>query len=71
MDFIDSAIYLKEKGLAPKIGALGSDYSGSLTTLASVFTEPLLFDSAVVYNPVTDLINHLFYDTEERMRLNP
>jgi hypothetical protein len=24
MDFIDSAIYLREKGLAPKLGALGS-----------------------------------------------
>lgn len=49
MDFIDSAIFLKEKGLAPKIGALGSGESGSLTALTSIFTEPLLFDAATVY----------------------
>ena len=47
MDFIDSAIYLKEKGLAPKLGALGSFESGSVTTLAAAFSEPLLFDCAV------------------------
>lgn len=48
-DFIDSAVFLKEKGLAPKIGAIGTGESGSLTTLASVFAEPLLFDAAVVH----------------------
>jgi hypothetical protein len=37
MDFIDSAIFLKEKGIAQKIGVLGQDESGSLTALASVF----------------------------------
>lgn len=47
-DFIDSAIFLKEKGLAPKIGALGIGESGSLTTLTSVLSEPLLFDAAAV-----------------------
>ena len=47
MDFIDSAIYLKEKGLATKIGVLGVGESGSVTALASTFTEPLLFDCAV------------------------
>ncbi len=49
MDFIDSAIYLKEKGLAPKIGVLGSGESGSVTALSSVFSEPLLFDVAVAH----------------------
>ena len=48
-DFIDSAIYLKQKGLAPKIGALGLGESGSVTALSSVFAEPLLFDAAAVY----------------------
>ena len=47
-DFIDSAIFLKEKGLASKIGALGLGESGSLTTLTSVLSEPLLFDAAAV-----------------------
>jgi hypothetical protein len=77
MDFIDSAIYLKEKGLAPKIGVLGTGDSGSITALSSVFSEPLLFDVAVahvrysiklkyVQNPVTDLVSHLFHDIEQR-----
>ncbi len=48
-DFIDSAVFLKEKNLAPKLGVLGSGESGSLTALTSVFSEPLLFDSAVVH----------------------
>jgi hypothetical protein len=78
MDFIDSAIYLKEKGLAPKIGVLGTGDSGSVTALSSVFSEPLLFDVAVAHvrytlltkilfkNPVTDLVSHLFHDIEQR-----
>ena len=49
MDFIDSAIFLKEKGLTPKLGAIGLNSSGSLTTLASIFSEPYLFDAAAVY----------------------
>ncbi|TNV73246.1 hypothetical protein FGO68_gene9908 [Halteria grandinella] len=66
MDFIDSAIYLKEKGLAQKIGVLGIQESGSITALASAFSEPLLFDCTVAHNPVTDLIQHLFHDIEQR-----
>ncbi len=49
MDFIDSAIYLKEKGLTQKIGVYGTQESGSITTLAAAFTEPLLFDAAVIH----------------------
>lgn len=49
MDFIDSAIYLKEKGLAPKLGVLGRGESGSVTALASTFSEPLLFDVTVAH----------------------
>ena len=49
MDFIDSAIYLKEKGLAPKLGVLGQGESGSVTALASTFSEPLLFDATVAH----------------------
>ena len=49
MDFVDSAIYLKEKGLANKLGVLGLNHSGSITALSSVFSEPILFDAAVVY----------------------
>ncbi len=47
-DFIDSAIFLKEKGLAKKLGAIGLGESGSLTALTSILTEPLLFDAAAV-----------------------
>ena len=57
MDFIDSAIFLKEKGLAPKIGVLGTGESGSITALSSVFTEPLLFDAAVAH--VINSSNHI------------
>ena len=37
MDLIDSAIYVKQKGLTKKIGALGLNESGSVTVLASIF----------------------------------
>ena len=56
MDFIDSAIFLKEKGLTETIGAFGQGESGSLTALTSIFQEPYLFESSVILNPITDLI---------------
>ena len=56
-DFIDSAIFLKEKGLAHKIGAIGLGDSGSLTTLSAVMNEPLLFDAAAVY---VNFLPHVF-----------
>jgi hypothetical protein len=56
MDFIDSAIYLKEKGLTTKLGVLGLGESGSVTALASVFSEPLLFDCAVAHVRKSDLM---------------
>lgn len=56
MDFIDSAIFLKEKGLTETIGAFGQGESGGLTALTSIFQEPYLFESAVVVNPITDLV---------------
>eukprot|EP00347_Sterkiella_histriomuscorum_P005460 403356529 len=65
-DFIDSAIFLREKGLTQKLGSMGQGRSGSLTALAAVFNEPVLFDSTVAYNPLTDLITHLFEDLENR-----
>lgn len=37
MDFIDSAIFLKEKGLTQKLGIMGSGESGSITALTSLF----------------------------------
>jgi hypothetical protein len=37
MDFIDSAIFLKEKGLTQKLGAHGDGESASLTVLTSIF----------------------------------
>lgn len=67
MDLIDSAIYLKEKGLAPKIGILGTNESGSVTALASAFSEPLLFDCAVVH--VCYLINDCFLESSFRPNL--
>ena len=66
MDFIDSAIFLKEKGLTQKLGVMGRGESGSLTALVSLFQEPYLFESAVVVNPITDLVSHLLHDIENR-----
>ena len=43
-----------------------SGESGSVTALASLFQEPYLFESAVVANPVTDLVSHLMLDIENR-----
>jgi protease II len=37
MDFIDSAIFLKDKGLTQNIGVFGQGESGSLTALTSIF----------------------------------
>lgn len=48
MDFIDSAIYLKEKGLTDRLGAIGYTDSGSVTALTSIFKEPFLFEAASV-----------------------
>ena len=70
MDFIDSAIYLKEKGLAPKIGVLGTDESGSITALASVFTEPLLFDCAVAHVMSCTKLT-LYIEPSDRLGLTP
>ena len=36
MDFIDTAIFLKEKGIVEKLGIFGEE-GGSLTTLSSMF----------------------------------
>ena len=70
MDFIDSAIFLKEKGLTEKLGVLGNGESGSITALTSIFQEPYLFESAVVYNPIVDLVSHLLFDIETTGHLN-
>ena len=66
MDCIDSAIFLKEQGLTERLGIIGTGESGSLTALTSIFQEPYLFESAVVCNPITDLVNHLLYDIDSR-----
>jgi len=59
MDFIDAGIYLKEKGLAQKLGILGTGESGSITALASTFSEPLLFDCAVAHVLISFLLLNL------------
>ena len=66
MDCIDSAIFLKDKGLTEKLGIHAQGQSGSITALASIFQEPFLFESAVVSNPITDLPLHLLFDIENR-----
>lgn len=66
MDFIDSAIYLKENELTKKLAVFGAGESGALTALAGVFSEPHLFETAVVHNPVTDLVQHMLFDIETR-----
>ena len=48
-DLIDSAIFIKENELAPKIALYGSNPSGSLTALTSVFKEPFLFEGVAVH----------------------
>lgn len=59
MDLIDSAIYLKEKGLTDRLGLLGLTESGSLTALSTVFHEPFLFEVASVHVSFTFLTNCL------------
>lgn len=66
MDMIDSAIFLKEKGLTSKLGVYGAGESGAITALNAIFREPRLFETAVVVNPVTDLVQHLMEDIEDR-----
>ena len=66
MDCIDSAIFLKDKGLTEKLGIHAQGESGSITALASIFQEPFLFEAAVIANPITDLVSHLLYDIENR-----
>ena len=70
MDLIDSAIFIKEKGLTKKIGVFGQGQSGSVTALTSIFKEPYLFECCVAHNPITDLINHLMYDIEDMKKMN-
>lgn len=66
MDFIDAAIYLKQNDLASKLAVHAAGESGAITALTSVFQEPYLFETAVVHNPITDLVHHMFHDIETR-----
>lgn len=66
MDMIDSAIFVKEKGLTKKLGIHGMGESGSITALNAIFREPRLFETAVIVNPITDLVQHLMEDIEDR-----
>ncbi len=66
MDFIDTAIFIKENELTDLLGVIGLGESGSITALASIFQEPFLFESCAVLNPVVDLTSHMLYDIEER-----
>lgn len=49
---------------------MGVGESGSITALTTIFKEPYLFESAVVHNPITDLLNHLLDDIEDRSNLS-
>lgn len=53
-DFIDSAIFIRENELAPKLAVYGTSPSGSLTALASAFKEPYLFEGVAVHVSITD-----------------
>jgi protease II len=66
MDFIDSAIFFKTTGLTSKLAVHATGESGSMTALAGVFSEPYLFETAVVSNPITDLVSHMLHDIETR-----
>ena len=61
-DMIDSAIFIKENELAPKLALCATNPSGSLTALTSVLKEPYLFEGISVLNPLIDLSTHLLYD---------
>ena len=37
MDLIDSAVFLKDKGLTQKLGLMGIGSSGSLSALTTIF----------------------------------
>ena len=65
-DLIDSAIFIKENELAPKLAICATNPSGSLTALSSVFREPYLFEGVSVLNPICDLSNHLLHDILDR-----
>jgi len=66
-DMIDSAIFIKENELAPKLAIYGQNPSGSITALASTFMEPYLFEGAAVYNPLCDLVSHLTHDISTKL----
>ena len=61
-DMIDSAIFIKENELAPKLALCATNPSGSLTALTSVLKEPYLFEGISVLNPLIDLSTHLLHD---------
>lgn len=48
-DLIDTAIFIKENELAPKVAVYGENPSGSLAALYSVFKEPYLFEGVAVH----------------------
>lgn len=61
-DMIDSAIFIKENELAPKLAVHGQTPSGALTALSSMFLEPYLFEGVAVHNSLCDLPAHLTHD---------
>lgn len=66
MDFIDAALFLKQNELTDKLALHAAGESGSITGLCSIFQEPYLFETAVVTNPITDLVTHMMVDIETR-----
>lgn len=66
-DLIDTAIFIKENELAPKIALHGPNPSGALSALVSVFKEPYLFEGVAVHNPICDLPSHLINDVGTRL----
>jgi protease II len=67
-DFMDAAIFVKEKKLGQRIGVLGLGQSGGFTALAAIFKEPYLFESCVTHNAITDLVSHLMEERSETER---
>lgn len=66
-DLIDTAIFIKENELASKVAIHGSNSSGALTALVSMFEEPYLFEGVAAHNPLTDLPAHLTFDITNRL----
>ncbi len=60
------SIFIKQKNLAEKLAIFSDTESGSHSALTAVLKEPFLYHGAALYNPLTDLVNHLINDIPDK-----